>query len=109
MKSKMTSVGFAAAFAFGILLLSTPAQAGPICRREARQQLRIAQGVASGQLTPHETARLERREAGLNREIHAMRQVNGGPLTPAERALVNRQQNRLSRQIYRQKHDGQTR
>ena len=110
MKSEKTLVGIAAALSFGLLLLATPAQAeGRIHRREERQQQRIAQGVGSGQLTAGETARLERREAGLNREIHAMRRVNGGPLTPAERALVNRQQNRLSRQICRQKHDARTR
>ena len=107
MPKKVALIGFVAAVSLGTAL---PARAeGRIHQRQENQQQRIAQGVASGQLTAGETARLERREAGLNREIHGMRQVNGGSLTPAERALVNHQQNRLSRQIYRQKHDGETR
>jgi hypothetical protein len=106
-KKKALVVGIVATAS---LCAAPPARAeGRIHQRQENQQQRIAQGVASGQLTAAETARLEHREAGLNREIHGMRQVNGGSLTPAERALVEHQQNRLSRQIYRQKHDAQTR
>ncbi len=79
-----------------------------IHRRQVRQQERIAQGIKSGSLTAGETARLERREARLNREIRRDRR-DGGGLTPAERARITRQQNRLSRQIYREKHDAQHR
>ncbi len=98
--------------AIGAVLLATSAMAanaaaaGPIQQRRENQQDRIAQGVASGQLTARETVRLERREVGLNREVGAMRRANGGVLTPGERCLVNRQQNRLSRGIYRFKHNG---
>ena len=91
------------------LLAGSTAQAGVIATRKARQQQRIAQGVASGQLTARETARLESHEARLNGEIRAIRGANGGGLTAGERTLVNRQQNRLSRHIYREKHDGQRR
>jgi hypothetical protein len=110
MLSKKTLGQMAAAAVFGSLLLASPALAGPgrIARRKENQQDRIAQGVKSGQLTAGETARLERKEAGLNREISGMRQENGGKLTAADRALINHQQNHLSRDIYRQKHDGQT-
>jgi hypothetical protein len=100
------------AFALGSavsLSLAAPARAGEIHNRKERQQQRIAQGIGSGQLTARETARLETREANLNREIGAMRSFNGGTLTSSERALVNHQQNQLSRSIYRQKHDAQTR
>lgn len=65
----------------------------------------IAQGVQSGELTPRETARLERKEARVQREIRRDRAAHGGHLTPAEKARINRQQNRLSREIYREKHD----
>jgi hypothetical protein len=77
--------------------------------RERAQQKRIGEGVENGSLTAGEAARLERKEAGVNREVSGMRQVNGGRLTPAEHRVVNRQQNRVSRQIYRQKHDAQVR
>ena len=78
-------------------------------QRQRNQQERIAQGVKSGQLNARETARLEGREAHINKEIHNDRAANGGHLTPAEKAKVNRQENRTSRAIYRQKHDAQHR
>jgi hypothetical protein len=82
---------------------------GRIQRRRENQQARIAGGVASGQLTPRGTARLERGEARLDGEIRDMREDDGGMLTPRDRRVVNRQQSVLSRRIYRQKHDGQAR
>ena len=85
--------------------LSVPALAAEVDRRQANQQARIAEGVESGQLTPRETARLERKEAKVRREIRRDRAANGGTLTPAEKARINRQENRTSRQIYRAKHD----
>jgi hypothetical protein len=89
------------------LTLALPAFAAEVDRRAARQQDRIADGVASGELTPRETARVERKEAHIQREIRTERAANGGTLTPAERRSINRQQNRVSRQIYREKHDAQ--
>jgi hypothetical protein len=74
-------------------------------KRAENQQDRIAQGVKSGQLTAGETARLENREAKINKEVRNDRAANGGKLTPQERAKVNRQQNRTSRQIFRDKHN----
>ena len=89
------------------LALAAPALAAEVDRREERQQDRIAQGVRSGELTPRETARLERKEARIDRQIKTERAANGGKLTPAERRQVNREQDRMSRRIYRQKHDAQ--
>lgn len=109
MKHRTLLTAVAGSAVAAALLVPAPVSAGTIHNRQERQQQRIAQGVGSGQLTARETARLEGREAGLDREVHAMRRANGGTLTPSERALVNHQQNRLSRSIYRQKHDGQTR
>jgi hypothetical protein len=74
-------------------------------QRKENQQDRIAEGVKSGQLTAGETARLEKKEAAINKETAADRAANGGKLTPAEKAQVTRQQNNLSRQIYRDKHN----
>jgi hypothetical protein len=91
-----------------VLATASPALSAEVDRREANQQGRIAQGAGSGQLTPGETARLERREARIHREVRRERALNGGTLTPAERARVNRQQNRLSRRIYRAKHNART-
>lgn len=80
-----------------------------IHQRKENQQARIAQGVKSGQLTPRETAHLERKEARINREIRHDRAANGGKLTPQERKQITRQQNQVSRQIYRDKHNARTR
>ena len=73
-------------------------------RREENQQDRIAQGIKSGKLNAGQTANLEGREAGINREIKTDRRYNGGRLTNAERRQVNRQQNHVSKAIYRDKH-----
>lgn len=88
--------------------ITTAKAEGRIQQRKENQQARIAQGVRSGSLTAGETARLEKREAALNKEIHQERVANGGNLTNKEKAQVNRQQNRLSKAIYREKHDAQT-
>jgi len=79
-----------------------------IGQRKENQQDRIAQGVQSGQLTAGETAKLETKEAAINKETAADRAANGGKLTSAEKAQVNRQQNRVSRQIYQDKHNANT-
>ncbi len=87
------------------IMLGAAAQAQEIQQRKENQQDRIANGVGNGSLTPHETANLEHKEAGLNREIRHDRRQNGGNLTNKEKAQVNRQQNRLSGNIYRDKHN----
>src|ERR1700719_3546006 len=79
-----------------------------IAQRKENQQDRIANGVKSGQLTPGETANLEKKEAAINKETSADRAANGGKLTTAEKAQVNQQQNKLSKQIYNDKHNGNT-
>jgi hypothetical protein len=80
-------------------------RAQEIQQRKENQQDRIANGVANGSLTPHETANLERKEGALNRETRRDRTKNGGNLTNNQKARINHQQNRLSRNIYRDKHD----
>jgi hypothetical protein len=73
--------------------------------REENQQDRIAQGVKSGELTPHETAKLENQESRINREVRNDRKANGGNLTNKEKGKINRQQNRESARIYNKKHN----
>lgn len=77
-------------------------------QREQRQQTRIIQGARNGQLTPAETARLEREQARIRQQIRHDR-ADGGGLTPAERARAERRLDKSSRDIYRLKHNGQTR
>ncbi|MGE5469953.1 MAG: hypothetical protein ACM3X0_04055 [Bacteroidota bacterium] len=82
------------------------AQATPrIDQREANQQQRIDQGVASGSLTPREANRLERGQQHVaNMEARAKAD---GVVTPGERARINQAQNVQSRRIYAEKHDRQ--
>lgn len=74
-------------------------------KREANQQRRIDQGVQSGQLTPREAARLERREAKLNAD--EAKAKADGVVTPKERARLQAEANHNSRAIAREKHDRQ--
>jgi len=76
--------------------------------RRYNQQGRIANGVASGQLTAGETKHLEAREQNINQKVAADRQANGGKLTPQERKNINHQQNVVSRKIYEDKHNEKT-
>jgi hypothetical protein len=73
-------------------------------QRASNQQSRIANGIASGKLNAAQTSRLEKGEAGINKEVHADRQANGGHLTQGQKQQVNKQQNGMSARIYHAKH-----
>jgi hypothetical protein len=85
------------------------APVGEVEKRDRAQQKRIGEGIENGSLTAREAAKVETKEAKLQREERRMRAQDGGKLDAQDKAKVNRQQNRLSKGIYRQKHDGQTR
>lgn len=87
---------------------AAPAHKATIHQRKVNQQKRIGQGVRSGQLTPRETARLERQQKSINHEERNMRKADDGHLTKADRKALNRRQNRASRNIYRKKHNTKT-
>jgi len=101
----MRSIFLFAALAGVTAVAATPAEAG-INQREARQQQRIARGVATGQLTAHETYRLERQEGRIAAYV-ARSRADGGGLSARERLRIAHLQNRESRRIYRQRHDAQ--
>jgi hypothetical protein len=75
-------------------------------KREANQQKRIDQGVASGQLTTKETNRLDKREAKLAADEAAAK--SDGKVTPVERRKLQREANRDSHAIHRLKHNKHT-
>ena len=72
-------------------------------QREANQQQRINQGVATGQLTPREATNLQRRENRLN--ANEARAKADGVVTPGERRRLHREANHNSRKIYNKKHN----
>ena len=89
----------------GAVVVAGTLSAATVNQRRENQQDRIAQSVRSGQLTAHETGRLEGREARVNHQIRDDREDHGGHLTGRERAQVNREQDRIGNGIYRDKHN----
>jgi hypothetical protein len=89
----------------GAAFAQSPTATPRIDQRAAEQQKRIQQGVASGQLTPHETRRLERQQHRIARD--EQRAKGDGVVTAKERARLTREQDEASRAIHRQKHDAQ--
>ena len=77
-------------------------------QRRENQQDRIAQGIKSGQLTAGETAKLEKQQQGINKQVAADRKANGGKLDAGQKQQINREQNAASRNIYRKKHNART-
>lgn len=75
-------------------------------RREARQHMRIREGVRSGQLTPREAARLRAGQVHVHRMER--RAKSDGRVTLRERARLERAQNRQSRHIALLKHNGRS-
>lgn len=97
----------AGATAFAQPVSADPAATPRVDKREARQQNRIAQGVASGQLTPKETVHLEAQQGRI--EASEARAKSDGVVTAKERKLLAKRQNNASRAIRRNKHDAQAR
>lgn len=82
-----------------------PVAAQPINQREHRQEQRIRQGAATGQLTPAEARRLQFLEMRLHRTEARMRSQNGGRLSPWQRRRLQRMANQDSAAIRRLKHN----
>ncbi|MFN4148196.1 MAG: hypothetical protein ACK4E4_01440 [Rhodocyclaceae bacterium] len=104
MKNRLLLITLTAITAMPVLAqTATPG----IDQRQMNQERRIDQGIASGQLTAREAARLDR---GQER-IDAMenRAKWDGVVTARERSRIQHAQNVESRRIYRQKHDRQHR
>lgn len=97
-----------AALALGAMTAAhaaTPAelQAQRVDNRQARQDARIDQGAASGQLTPREQRRLRHQQthiANMEDRVEA-----DGKVTGKEAAHMENAQDRASRDIYRKKHN----
>jgi len=74
-------------------------------QRESKQQARIAQGAASGQLNAKETNRLEKQQGAVNKAEDKAKA--DGTVTAQERKRVHRMQEKTSKNIRQQKHDAQ--
>ncbi len=89
----------------GATMLPVAASAGEVDNRVNRQQQRINNGVASGQMTRGEYARTESRLDRINAQRERDLRANGGRLTHGEYEHLNREENRNSRAIYFDKHN----
>jgi hypothetical protein len=82
-----------------------PAATPGIDQRQANQEKRIDQGVASGSLTQKEAKRMENQQAAAGRAEDKAKA--DGVVTAQERKRLHHAQNHTSRHIHRQKHDAQ--
>ena len=91
-----------AAFALPVLAqTSTP----KVDQRQANQQQRIDQGVASGQLTGKEAARLDKGQAQVEKK--EAKAKADGKVTAKEREKLKKTQDQQSKKIKHEKHDKQ--
>ena len=86
--------------------LAQSASTPGVDKRQATQERRIQEGVASGQLTPREAHRLDKQQKQIGRS--ESRAKKDGVVTERERMQLHRQLDKANRAIGREKHDGQT-
>lgn len=83
------------------------AQTARVDNRQDRQETRIEQGVASGELTRRETAGLVHQQRHIN-QLERRTEADGH-VTGREALRVEAAQDRASQRIFRAKHDRQER
>ena len=76
-----------------------------IDQRQANQEKRIDQGIASGQLNEREAHRLNKQQGHINKMEDKAK--SDGVVTKKEKARIHQTQDRASRHIAREKHDRQ--
>lgn len=95
----------AALFAAVALPVAAQTSTPRVDARQANQEARIQQGVATGELTSKEAAKLEKGQAKVQaREDKAK---SDGVVTQKERAKLAKAQDKQSKKIHKQKHDKQ--
>ena len=88
-------------------LVFAQAETPRIDQRQANQEKRIDQGIASGQLNEREATRLNNQQEHVNKLEDKAK--SDGVATKKERTRINHAQDRTSRHIARQQHDRQQR
>lgn len=79
---------------------------GRVNKRQCKQEARINNAAANGQLTNAEACKLQAKQARLAKREKLMRST-GGKLTVKERKKLENSQDNLSKSIYKQAHDEQ--
>jgi hypothetical protein len=104
-ETKMNAKLAAALFALVALPVAAQTATPRVDQRQANQEARIQQGVASGQLTNKEAAKLEAGQAKVQAKEDKAK--SDGVVTAKERAKLAKAQDKQSRKIAKQKHDKQ--
>jgi CRISPR/Cas system-associated endoribonuclease Cas2 len=100
----MKSTILAALIAAAALPVAAQTPSTPrVDQRQANQEARIQQGVKSGELTPKETAKLEKGQDKVQKMED--KAVADGKVTPKERAKLERAQNKQSKKIAKKKNN----
>lgn len=108
MTKSFTSTLVAATLSLGTFAASAQTAETPrIDARQAKQEQRIDQGIASGELNQREAHRLNRQQNVIDKAENKAKA--DGVVTAKERKALTRAQNGTSQRIYRQKHDAQER
>jgi hypothetical protein len=107
LKHLIASAALAALSASALAQASAPAGTNTprVDQRQANQEQRIDNGVASGQLTPRETRRLTREQNVVDRAENKAKA--DGTVTAHERNRLHKMQRHASKDIRHQKHDRQ--
>ena len=91
----------------GISFFASAQTTPRVAKKQVKQSVRIAEGVASGELTRHEAKQLKRQQKHIQVEKRVAKA--DGVVTRKERAHIRRDQRIANRSIYQQKHDNQSR
>ena len=91
----------------GISFFASAQTTPRVAKKQVKQSVRIAEGVASGELTRREAKQLKRQQKHIQVEKRIARA--DGVVTGRERAHIRHDQRVANRSIYRQKHDNQNR
>ncbi len=100
---------FVALFLVGFTF-STQAQSNTtpkVSKRQVKQQKRIGQGIASGELTKAELKQTRKQQKNIQK--HKMKTKADGQVTKRERAGLHMHQNKASRNIARKKNNKNSR
>ena len=82
---------------------AAPANGQVYEQKQANQQARIDNGVATGKLSNHQAKKLDKNQAKINHEVGKDMAKNGGTLTPGEKAKVGSQMHKESKDIAHKK------
>lgn len=89
--------------AFALLFSVSAASAQHVYKTNARQQVRIHQGMRCGTITPGEHRAIKRQQQDVRLAVRVAK--SDGVITPSERRIIRKEQMQASNTIYNAKHN----